>query len=63
MKITFIKDHQSVYSGNEFYPKGAQADLIRGQTLVNMKVARAGWGSVRKRKSKTEQSSDGEDKS
>lgn len=43
MKITFTEDHQSVASGNEFYREGAQADLRRGQGLIDMGVARAGW--------------------
>ncbi len=46
MKITFTEDHQSVASGNEFYRKGAQADLRRGQGLVDAGVAREGWGPL-----------------
>ena len=44
MKVTFLKDHQSYYSGHEFYPAGAKASLTGGQTLVDMGVAREGWG-------------------
>lgn len=44
MKITFTEDHQSVASGNSFYKAGAQADLRRGEPLVQMGVAYAGWG-------------------
>jgi len=44
MNITFTEDHQSVASGNEFYRKGAQATLTKGQALIDMGVAYAGWG-------------------
>ncbi len=44
MKITFVKDHQSVLSGNERYTPGTQADLRRGQELIDLGVAREGWG-------------------
>jgi len=43
MNITFTEDHQSVASGNEFYRKGAQATLAKGQTLIDMGVAYEGW--------------------
>jgi len=47
MKITFIKDHLSVASGNSFYKAGAQADLRKGQHLIDIGVARAGWEAAR----------------
>ncbi len=44
MKITFIKDCPPIYaSGNSFYPKGTQADLILGESLVDIGYAREGW--------------------
>lgn len=46
MNITFVKDHQSVASGNEFYNAGDQATLNKGLTLVEMGVAREGWGPL-----------------
>ncbi len=45
MKVTFLKDHQSVYSGNEFYAAGAKADLSGGQWLIDSGVAYEGWGA------------------
>ena len=45
MNITFLKDHQSPHSGNEFYRAGTEATLERGGQLVQMGVARAGWTS------------------
>jgi hypothetical protein len=45
MKITFTKNFQGIESGNEFYKAGTEADLRRGEELVNLKVARVGWGS------------------
>lgn len=44
MKITFTHDHQSPVSGNELYRQGAQADLPKGQALIDAGVAYAGWG-------------------
>ena len=44
MKITFTKEHISVYSGNSLYKPGAEADLVHGQKLVDLGVAHAGWG-------------------
>lgn len=44
MKITFIEDHLSVLSGNERYTAGTQADLRRGQELIDLGVACEGWG-------------------
>ncbi len=43
MKITFIKDHLSVLSGNSFYKAGTQADLARGKQLIEADIARVGW--------------------
>ena len=43
MKVTFTRDHKSPASGNEFYRKGAQADLVKGQALIDAGVAHAGW--------------------
>lgn len=44
MKITFTEDHISIASGNSFYKAAVQADLRRGQELVDMGVAYEGWG-------------------
>lgn len=46
MKITFTEDHQSYLSGNEYYPAGAKADLLRGADLVAQGVALTGWGET-----------------
>ena len=46
MKVTFIQDHQSAASGNEFYPAGRKSKQRRGAELVAMGVAVAGWGEV-----------------
>jgi hypothetical protein len=46
MKITFVQDHQSVLSGNSHYTRGTQADLPRGQALIDLGVARAGWEPI-----------------
>lgn len=43
MKITFLEDHMSLLSGNSFYKAGSQADLRRGQQLVDQGIAREGW--------------------
>ncbi len=43
MKITFIKDHLSILSGNSFYKAGTQADLMRGKQLIEAGIARVGW--------------------
>lgn len=43
MKITFIKNHVSIYSGNSFYEAGTQADLRHGQKLIDLGVAYEGW--------------------
>lgn len=43
MKITFLQDHQSVLSGNEFYSAGARADLPAGAALIAQGVARETW--------------------
>jgi hypothetical protein len=45
MKITFTKNFQGIESGNEFYKAGVEADLRRGNELVNLKVAKFGWAS------------------
>ena len=45
MKITFIEDHQSVLSGHSFYAAGAQADLRKGQQLIDGGIAFEGWGN------------------
>ena len=45
MKITFIKDHQSVLSGHSFYAAGTRADLVKGQQLIDGGFAYAGWGN------------------
>lgn len=45
MKITFLENHVSVLSGNSYYDAGEQADLRRGQELIDQGIAYAGWGS------------------
>lgn len=46
MKITFTENHQSPASGNELYKAGTQADLRRGDELVEQGVAYEGWGDA-----------------
>ena len=43
MKITFIRDHQSYWSGNSKYEIGEQADLPHGRELIEEGVAVSGW--------------------
>jgi len=45
MKITFIKDCPPIVeSGNSFYKVDTQADLRKGQELIDLGYARDGWG-------------------
>jgi predicted flap endonuclease-1-like 5' DNA nuclease len=46
MNITFLSDHQSKETGNEFYRTGTRATLEDGAVLVAQGVAREGWGPV-----------------
>lgn len=46
MKISFTKDHQSAASGNSFYKAGTEADLRGAKTLIDLGVAREGWGAT-----------------
>ncbi len=46
MKITFIKDHASVLSGNSAYKENDQADLRRGHELVECGAAVEGWRTL-----------------
>ena len=46
MKITFIKDFIGPASGNSFYGVGDQADLPRAAELIELGVAREGWGPI-----------------
>lgn len=44
MKITFIKDCPPIVaSGNSTYKAGTQADLRKGQELIELGYARDGW--------------------
>lgn len=44
MKITFIQDCPAIIeSGNEAYKAGTQADLRKGQELIDLGYAREGW--------------------
>jgi len=43
MKITFVVDHQSPWSGNSLYLLGTRADLQHGQKLIDLEVAIPGW--------------------
>ena len=47
MKITFIKDCPAIFaSGNSVYAKGAKADLVGGESLIDLGYAHEGWGKL-----------------
>ena len=48
MKITFTETHMSISSGNSQYRAGDEADLVGGAKLVELGVARAGWGKAKR---------------